>query len=107
MRCWIEIQFADRTERHEVRPDPDNSELGIVDRGCPGCTAYPLVVRASSPTIAAGHPDAIRGNGHARCCGDPVGYVYAKRDTLFGLEEDRAVLSFGRARVYSTSVVRL
>jgi hypothetical protein len=33
-------------------------------------------------------------------CNDPVGWVYSERNTIFGVEEDRAVLEFGRARVY-------
>lgn len=103
---WLEIQFVDRTEEHEVRADPDNNQLGVTNCSCPNCTLFPLVIRASSPVIAVGKPDTIQGNGYAVCCGDPVGHVYAKRQTLFGLEEDRAVLEFGRARVYGRTVAR-
>ena len=46
-----------------------------------------------------GTQDTLRANGVAKCCGDSVGYIYAQTDTLFGLEEDSAVLD-GRARVY-------
>jgi hypothetical protein len=107
MKQWLEIQFADRVEKHELRADPENRGLGIVNRGCPGCHAFPLVLTASSPTIAHGKPDTMRANGHTKCCGDPVGYVYQQQDSLFGLEEDRAVLQFGRARVYGNTMVRL
>jgi len=100
---WLEIQFRDRSEEHEVRADPDNNQVGVVNRACPGCAAFPLLIHASSPVIAVGRPGVIQGNGYTRCCGDAVGYVYAKRETLFGLEEDRAVLEFGRARVYAAN----
>lgn len=49
MKQWLEIQFADRTEKHELLADPENRTLGIVARGCPGCHAFPLVLTASSP----------------------------------------------------------
>ena len=106
MKQWLEIQFANRTEKHELRADPDNREIGIVNRGCPGCHAFPLALVASSPQIAHGKTDTLRANGHTKCCGDQVGYVYQQQETLFGLEEDQAVLRFGRARVYSETVVR-
>ena len=103
---WLEVHFTDRVEKREIRPDPDNAQLGVTDSACPNCTTSPLVVRASSPTIDTNRADTLRGNGYAVCCGDPVGYVYAQRQTIFGLEEDRDVLQFGRARVYGTIGVR-
>ena len=107
MRQWLEIQFSDRIESHAVRADAGSPTLGIVDCACPGCAAFPLVIRASAPRDATDRADTIEGNGHAACCGDPVGYVYAQRETLFGDEEDREVLIFSRARVYGKPVPRV
>lgn len=99
-RQWLEIQRESGIERRNVVAHADARTLGVTEGACPGCGAEPFLIRASSPQIHA--PQTLRGNGHAVCCGDPVGYVYATKDTLFGLEEDRAMLSpdHQRARVY-------
>jgi hypothetical protein len=36
----------------------------------------------------------------ALCCRRPVGQLLAKVSTIFGIDEDRAVLTDGRCRVY-------
>lgn len=99
-RQWLEIQRSSGIDRRDVTRHPDNPELGVVEGSCPGCGSSPFLLRASKPEIY--DRSTLRGNGHAVCCGDPVGFVYAKKDTLFGLEEDRAMLSpdHQRARVY-------
>lgn len=97
---WLEILRTSGIDRRDVTPHPDSSSVGIVTGACPGCGVTPFLLHASSPHIATGKPDTLQGNGYAKCCGDPVGYVYAKKSTLFGLEEDRAILEFGRARIY-------
>lgn len=99
-RQWLEIQREGGVDRRDVKAHPENSSLGVTEGTCPGCGAEPFLIYASSPTIHA--PRTLRANGHAVCCGDPVGYLYATKDTLFGLEEDRAMLSpdHQRARVY-------
>lgn len=97
-RQWLEIQRESGTDRRDVVPHPETSELGVAAGSCPGCGAEPFLLRASAPEIY--DRSTLRGNGHAECCGDAVGFVYAVRDTLFGLEEDRAMLQWGRARVY-------
>lgn len=44
--------------------------------------------------------DTYKADAVCAKCGDTVGTLLAKVETLFGLEEDEAVLLYGRARVY-------
>lgn len=68
---------------------------------CPSCGASDARVRGTG----------IRDRTHdtyvaaARCleCGSEVGDLRCKMDTIFGLSEDEAVLSYGRGRVYGGS----
>ena len=90
MRIWLEIQRSTGIDRRDVKP---LGKVGEAAGECPGCGAAPfLVVGSDHRTFVA--------NGRCKACNDPVGYLYARGDTLFGLEEDRAVLEFGRGRVY-------
>lgn len=36
----------------------------------------------------------------ALCCGKKLGRIEVKMETIFGIDEDRRVLEFGRVRVY-------
>ena len=94
MKIWIEIQRSTGINRRVVKPD---GTRGIASGACPGCGVAPFLVQGHG---ARRHTrDTYRAGGRAMCCGDAVGYIYAKADTIFGLEEDEAVLS-GRVRVY-------
>ena len=103
-RPWLEIQRATGVEKRCVDPHPNNRQIGVVEGPCPGCGSVPFLIQASSPEIY--DRSTLRANGHAKCCGDAVGFVFVPKDTLFGLEEDRAVLVFGRARVYGLETPR-
>lgn len=98
-RFWLEIQRRDGIDRREVQPLRE-PKLGIAVGACPGCGAVPFHVQGGGmePVDA----DTIRAQGRAACCGDPVGYLYARTPTIFGAEEDRAMLDkdHQRARVY-------
>ena len=69
------------------------SRDGIAAGACPGCKAEPF-------RIATHPPERGRAGGRCVACNDPVGWVYEEPDTLFGKEEDDAILVHGRARVY-------
>lgn len=94
MRVWLEINRDSGIERRHVKPGP---VVGTVDGACPGCAAEPFLIKGHG---ARRHDERTHRAG-ARCvsCDDPVGYVYARVDTIFGLEEDERVLH-GRCRVY-------
>lgn len=63
---------------------------------CPGCGLEPFFVVGHG---ASRHSrDTLRAGGRSVCCGEAVGWIYAKIDTIFGLEEDEAVRA--RCRVY-------
>jgi hypothetical protein len=94
MKFWLEIQRANGIDRRDITPAND---VGIADGTCPGCGATPFLVQGHGIEATGG---LYRAAGTAKCCGDSVGYLYAEEQTIFGAEEDRAVLSFGRARVY-------
>jgi hypothetical protein len=66
---------------------------------CPACSAEaPLKVRGTSKRIAS--HDTYEAAALTLCCSAHVGTLRAVVTTLFGLEEDEAVLVHGRARVY-------
>jgi hypothetical protein len=95
MAITLEIQRRDGIEQRNVRSLGGTAEA---DGACPGCNAVPfLVVGGGMQNI---DDRTVRANGRCQSCGDAVGYIYAERATIFGAEEDRAVLEFGRARVY-------
>lgn len=95
MAITLEIQRRDGIERRNVRSLGD---VGEAEGACPGCLATPfLVVGGGMQNI---DDRTVRANGRCQSCGDPVGYIFAERATIFGAEEDRAVLVRGRARVY-------
>lgn len=92
----LEIERSTGVERRSVRDMGDGT--GEATGACPGCGAVPFRIQCHQPEPW----DDRSARAGARCtaCGDPVGWAYAPRPTLFGAEEDRAVLVHGRARVY-------
>lgn len=96
MKTYLEIQRQSGIDRRKIRPD---GAVGIADGECPGCGASPFLVRGGNLRRDVGSHDRYQADGHSVCCGDPVGYLYAEVDTIFGAEEDERVLH-GRARVY-------
>ena len=92
----VELLIGD--ERHAFTPILSDCEPAIAraECACPNC----------------GHDLAIVGKGRRRVgdvhiadaycirCHDEVGTVEARPESIFGEEEDEAVLTHGRARVY-------
>lgn len=93
MICHLEIHRTTGIERRNIDPQ---GHVGVAEGACPGCGATPFLVQGQG--AHAVNRDTLRANGIAKCCGDAVGYVFARVDTFFGLEEDIAVRA--RARVY-------
>jgi hypothetical protein len=76
--------------------ESDNGRFAETDLKCPTC-ARDLRVRGEM----TGHDfDTYRSTAFCFDCGAQVGALVAKVSTIFGIEEDRAVLLHGRARVY-------
>ena len=94
---WLEIQRRDGTETREVTVHRQGI-YGIVEGNCPGCTCHPFHIHCEPRERVDAETD--RAGGRCMRCNDPVGWVYQRRGTIFGAEEDRAVIEFGRARVY-------
>ena len=93
----LSLKFNDNTyELHLEEPDsPCASAKGAT---CPACKAA-LVVRGTGKR--PGTDDrSYEANAVSVCCESDVGLIVADVDTIFGVREDRAVLEFGRARVY-------
>lgn len=78
----------------------DVDTTGAAYRGdaCPACKETPLRVIGAGMEIAS--HDTYEAAGFCRVCGAPVGTIIATVPTIFGLEEDEAVLLSGRWRVY-------
>jgi hypothetical protein len=95
VRIALEIQRHSGNETRRVTP---GDGCGVVDGACPGCGAEPFRVLGCEiePLSARG----FCSGGVSACCRQNVGYLRAEPETIFGTEEDRAVLEFGRARVY-------
>jgi hypothetical protein len=69
----------------------------VANEECPTCHGgQPLLVAGKN--IRHDH-DTYRSDAHCLCCGAYVGELRAKVDTIFGIDEDEAVLN-GRCRVY-------
>jgi len=101
VRCWLEIQRAGGVDQREVKPPSELGEPGLADGACPGCGCKRFLVRGSD--LRAVSRDVVQSSGRAVCCGDPVGYLFAEADTIFGAEEDRNMVGAdrsSRARVY-------
>jgi endogenous inhibitor of DNA gyrase (YacG/DUF329 family) len=105
-RIWLVIERESDNETRTVTPGP-NGLYGVVEGTCPGCEValgrkpQSEFRIATGPRIIVSRDTAKYG---ARCttCNDAVGWTYAQFETLFGLEEDRAMLDrdHQRARVY-------
>jgi hypothetical protein len=103
-KIWIRLHTRDGSERTAPLrlPAPDEEAAEVVGYGCP-CGARPLRVKGTGRRPAASADlarDTYEADAVSACCGGSVGTIYAQVDTLFGLEEDEAVLAYGRCRVY-------
>lgn len=95
MRVRLTLPSGDSLEVPTPLPGADHA---VAPGACPGCGVTPWRVRGTGRRIES--RDTYAADAESACCGAPVGTLRAQVVTIFGLEEDRAVLE-GRARVYS------
>lgn len=94
MQITLRIGEAD----HEGRVGYDNERACVeVETACPSCASLPLRVRGMGIEEQTNESETAAG----QCveCGAIVGRLTVTYATIFGREEDGAVLA-GRARVY-------
>ena len=86
-------------ERREITTLPTkDSKLTVLEGACPKCKADPFEVVRAGSVGRAGH-DVQACDIACRGCRATVGEMRERVSTIFGLEEDFAVLH-GRPRVY-------
>ncbi len=95
MRVTLEIQRYSGNETRSVTP---GDLFGVAEGACPGCGTVPFKV-VGTCIEDHGENGSLAG-GVSVCCRQNVGYLRAEPETIFGKEEDDAVLMHGRARVY-------
>lgn len=79
--------------------DPDATSAIVLEAVCPKCGSSEWYVKGTGKR--PGLDDrSYEADAVAMCCGARVGTIRAAVETIFGVREDRAVLEFGRARVY-------
>lgn len=93
MKITVEIDGV--THKAPIPGDRPHLEL---DMACPRCAA-PAPLRVAGKGRHIESHDTYAADGFALCCRAPIGTIRTVVETLFGLEEDEAVLE-GRPRVY-------
>ncbi len=94
MRVTVRVNDVE----HEAAPPFAGADHVIAEgAACPDCGAAPLKIRGRGIEMR-GH-DFEEAPAFCLCCGSDAGRVRVTYSTIFGIEEDRAVLS-GRPRVY-------
>ncbi len=83
----------------EIPTPPESSPTAAIPGPCPACGAGDFAVRGEQCRVAD-DDRAYESTARAVCCAAIVGVLRAEPGTIFGIAEDRAVLGFGRARVY-------
>jgi hypothetical protein len=99
VRVTLEIQRHSGNETRSVTP---GELFGTAEGLCPGCGSAPF--RVSGTRIEDYGEHGCLAGAVSVCCQQNVGYLRAEPETLFGREEDEAVLLHGRARVYGGTV---
>ena len=74
-----------------------NASHGIASGACPSCKQEPFTVQGREMGIES--HDTYASQGYCAAGGAHVGVIRAKRDTLFGLEEDERIAR-GPWRIY-------
>jgi hypothetical protein len=97
MTMRVTLKFNGKTYR-PVSPIETHHTHVVFDVACPGCKASPTKVAGVKGTMTHNH-DTYRADAGCLECQAPMGHLETKVDTIFGIEEDRAVLN-GRCRVY-------
>jgi hypothetical protein len=107
MRYEILIETPEQNRSEEVREDAEIRPCRMpyvgaprldVEGACPRCGAVPFQVRGDA-SKAATRGTTVYCVGVCLGCLKPVGTIKAEPTTLWGEDEDRAVLQ-GRPRVY-------
>jgi len=95
----VKLYLLHADKRIKCVVPPDGAKHVTVPGACPLCGSEMFLVRGEHKHIA---PDdrAYEADAIAECCGSAVGRLRLETDTLFGLEEDEAMLVHGRPRVY-------
>lgn len=70
----------------------------VVVASCPSCGADAARVRGLGVTHH--DHDTYYAAARALCCGETIGTMETRVDTIFGIDEDERVLLRGRCRVY-------
>jgi len=85
--------------RHAAAEAPRAGDAAVAfDAPCPACGAKAPILVAGCGTHTTTHDTFVASAKHVGC-GERIGRIEAKVDTIFGIEEDERVLH-GRARVY-------
>jgi hypothetical protein len=97
MKLHVEIDGT----RRDARLPHEQADHVRVEGACPSCKTcnddtFRCIGKASAQRV---DHDTITAPALALCCGAEVGKLVVTMNTLFGIEEDRAVLN-GRPRVY-------
>lgn len=95
MNITIEIE---RAPTRKAAPPYHGADRLLVDGACPLCSATPFHCIGKADEQRHEH-DITRAPAIALCCKKIVGIVVVRFSTIFGREEDEAVLH-GRCRVY-------
>jgi hypothetical protein len=100
VKLRLEIQRSTGIETRKVRPHTSECVYPTAEGTCPGCGVSPFWLCGNYARPNPNRPyDELRSGGKCVKCGDSVGWVYTRVDTIFGIEEDRRVLA-GRWKVY-------
>lgn len=86
------------SEFHATIPFDGADHVVVDGMACPAC-ANPAPLKVRGGGIESRDHDSETAIATALCCGAPVGQLWVTFSTVFGIEEDRAVLN-GRPRVY-------
>ncbi len=93
----MKITFTADGRTVKAKLPHENATFAVVNIACSSCKKKPMSVRGKANEIES--RDTYRSDARCVDCGEDVGVLRVKVDTIFGIEEDAAVLS-GRARVY-------
>ena len=99
MRITVEIDG-----RKLVAKQPFAKSDHVIVKGCTQCPACKQKFPDGLPVMGRGNHienhDTYKATAHGKCCEKVIGVIRVKVSTIFGLEEDEAVLIHGRCRVY-------
>lgn len=92
----ISVQLDGSTKRSPAKPPFDGADFVVVDGWACKCGNRAIVGFGRHIESR----DTYRADAKCGQCLEPCGIMRTVVDTIFGLEEDEAILKHGRARVY-------